>query len=119
MSYLEAHRGLVAAVVAVSAIVTAAHADAAQAISIPAAAGCQSEWRGWHLWSTLQPDLHPSAGSAAAFRLAEERSQILSRVVSTNLQPTPRSPAAFRLADQHSLAAAAAACLSQTAAGQR
>lgn len=111
MSHRAARRGFVAAAVAVSAVLTAAHADAAQPTSSSSADRGQSDCRRSQLWSTLQLNLHASPASAAAFRLAEERSEILFRTVQANLHPTPGSPAAFRLADQRSQVAAATACM--------
>jgi hypothetical protein len=123
MSHPAAPRGLLAAAAALSAAIIAASAGgtttAAQPASTRAAAGCQADWRGSQLWAAPQPDLHPSPPSPAAFRLAEERTQILSQNAGVDLRPTPGSPAAFRLADQRNLVASAAACLSAAEAGPR
>jgi hypothetical protein len=75
------------------------------------ATACQPASLGGHLWRDLQPDLHPTPGSPAAFRLADQRNLTLWVNTLPDLRPTPGSPAAFRLADQRNLVATAEACL--------
>jgi hypothetical protein len=74
-------------------------------------ATCLPEQSRTQLWLRLRPDLHPTPGSPAAFRLADERSSVIWAYTRPDLQPAAGSPAAFRLAEQRSLVAATLACL--------
>jgi hypothetical protein len=76
-----------------------------------AAITCETQFAGSHLWLSLRPDLHPTPGSPAASRLADERSMMLWRNTRPDLHPTPGSPAAARLAEQRNWVAIVKACL--------
>ena len=77
----------------------------------PAAITCKVQLVGSPLWLSLRPDLHPTPGSPAAFRLADERSMIFWQSTRPDLHPTPGSPAAFRLAEQRNWVMIVRACL--------
>lgn len=65
---------------------------------------------GTSLWLNPQPNLHPTPGSPAAFRLADERNTTRWLNTQPELYPTPGSAAAFRLADQRNLSGTAETC---------
>jgi hypothetical protein len=56
-------------------------------------------------WLDSCPEKRPTAGSPAAFRLAEQRDSVRCLNTQPGLDPTPGSAAAFRLADQRASAA--------------
>jgi hypothetical protein len=96
-----------------AAIAAAAVANVTMAASHDRHAGatttCQAPG-GTSLWLKPQSDLHPTPGSPAAFRLADQGNTTRRLNTQPELYPTLRSPAAFRLADQRNLLGIANTC---------
>ena len=93
-----------AAAAIAAAAAAAANLSVASSDDRPAKAAitCQGPG-GTSLWLNPEPDLHPTPGSPAAFRLADQRNTTRWLNTQPELHPTPGSPAAFRLADQRNL----------------
>jgi hypothetical protein len=104
---------LVAAVSLFAAFAVADHVtlSTAKEDPAPAAASCLPELVGTQLWLSLRPDLQPSPGSPAAFRLADQRNYAIWANTRPDLKPAAGSPAAFRLKEQRDKVAAVVACL--------
>jgi hypothetical protein len=100
-----------AAAAIAAAVVAAANVSVAATHDRPARAAITCQGLGGTSPSlNPRPDLHPTPGSPAAFRLADQRSTTRWLNTQPQLYPTPGSPAAFCLADQRNLLRTAETC---------